>query len=185
MSRLGKVPVSVPAGVKIAADAASLTVTGPKGSLKFPMHSELSLETVSQGTSGATARISRKSDSREARAHHGMTRAMLANMVRGVTDGYERRLEVNGVGWGAKVDGKTVVMTVGYCQLVRIPIPQGVTVECPPPNGILIKGIDRQVVGQLAAQIRATRPPEPYNAKGVKYSDEIIKRKQGKSFGTT
>lgn len=180
MSRLGKVPVSFPSGVKIAAGAEGISVTGPKGTLKFPLHSALKVEIA-----GTLAKVSRAADSREAKSHHGMTRAMLANMVRGVSEGYEKRLEINGVGWGAKVEGKDVVVTIGFCHPVKVNIPQGVTVECPQPTQVVIKGIDRQIVGQLAAKIRKIRPPEPYNAKGIKYSDEQIKRKQGKSFGTT
>lgn len=180
MSRLGKVPVNVPSGVKVAADAGSLSVTGPKGTLKFPLHSALKVE-----ANGSLIRVHRSAESREARSFHGMTRAMLANMVKGVTDGYEKKLEINGVGWGAKIEGKEVVVTIGFCHPARVVIPTGVTVECPQPTQVVIKGIDRQAVGQLAAKIRKIRPPEPYNAKGIKYSDEIIKRKQGKSFGTT
>lgn len=180
MSRLGKVPVAVPSGVKVAPDKGTITVTGPKGSLKFPLHRALTLD-----VSGSVVRVGRNGETREARAHHGLTRAMLSNMIKGVTDGYEKRLEINGVGWGAKIEGKDVSVTIGFCLPVKVAIPQGVTVECPQPTQVVIKGIDRQVVGQLAAKIRKIRPPEPYNAKGIKYSDEVIKRKQGKSFGTT
>jgi large subunit ribosomal protein L6 len=180
MSRLGKVPVALPSGVKLASDKGTITVTGPRGSLKFPLHSNLTLDVAA-----TVVRIKRQGDTREAKTHHGLTRAMIANMVRGVTEGYEKRLDINGVGWGAKIEGKDVVLTIGFCHPARIPIPQGVTVETPQPTQIVIKGIDRQVVGQLASKIRKVRPPEPYNAKGIKYSDETIKRKQGKSFGTT
>lgn len=180
MSRLGKVPVSIPSGVKIASDAGAVTVTGPKGSLKFPLHRMLKLD-----LQGATLRIARSEDSREAKIHHGLTRAMIANMVTGVASGYERKLEISGVGWGAKVEGKDVVLTIGFCHPVRIPIPQGVTVECAQPTAVTIKGIDKQAVGELASKIRKVRPPEPYNAKGIKYAEETVKRKQGKSFGTT
>lgn len=181
MSRLGKTPVAVPTGVKIVPEKGSFTVTGPKGSLKFNLHESLTLD-----VSGPKAKVVRGAETREARAHHGLTRAMLANMVQGVTEGYEKRLEVVGVGWGARVEGaKEVVMTVGYCNPVRIPIPKNTTVECPTANLVVVKGIDRQVVGELAAKVRSSRPPEPYNGKGVKYVEEQIKRKQGKSFGTT
>ena len=180
MSRLGKVPVAIPSGVKIAPGQGDFTVSGPKGNLKFRLHSALKIEIA-----GTTAKVLRSDESREARAHHGLTRAMLANMIMGVTAGFEKRLEVVGVGWGVKVDGKDVVLTIGFSHPVRIPIPQGVSVECPTPNLAILKGNDRQVVGELAARIRRVRPPEPYNGKGIKYVDEVIKRKQGKSFGTT
>jgi large subunit ribosomal protein L6 len=180
MSRLGKVPVPVPSGVKLASDAATITVTGPKGSLKFPLHRTLKVEVA-----GPVAKVIRSEDSREAKVHHGLTRAMIANMVAGVTQGYERRLEIVGVGWGAKVEGKDVTLTIGFCHPVKTAIPQGVTVECPTPNLVIIKGIDRQTVGELASRLRRVRPPEPYNGKGIKYVEEVIKRKQGKSFGTT
>jgi large subunit ribosomal protein L6 len=180
MSRLGKVPVAVPSGVKIASEKGTFTVSGPQGSLRFRLHSALSLEVA-----GPIAKVLRADDSREAKAHHGLTRAMLANMVRGVTQGYEKRLEVVGVGWGARIEGKDVALTIGYCHPVKLPIPQGVTVECPSQNLVIIRGTDRQIVGELAARIRRVRPPEPYNGKGIKYSDEVIRRKQGKSFGTT
>ena len=180
MSRLGKVPVQLPSGVKVSADAGAVTVTGPKGTLKFPLHRTLKLQ-----TEGALLRVARGEDSRESRTFHGLTRAMIANMVMGVSAGYERKLEISGVGWGAKVEGKEVVITIGFCHPVRIAIPQGVTVECPQPTNVTIKGIDKQMVGELAAKIRKVRPPEPYNAKGIKYAEETVKRKQGKSFGTT
>jgi large subunit ribosomal protein L6 len=180
MSRLGKVPVPLPSGVKITADSGAVSVAGPKGTLKFPLHSSLKVEVA-----GSLVKVHRSGDTRETRTHHGLTRAMIANMVTGVTSGYERKLEINGVGWGAKIEGKDVVLTIGFCNPVRIPIPQGVTVECPQPTNVIVKGIDKQMVGELAAKIRKVRPPEPYNAKGIKYSDEMIKRKQGKSFGTT
>jgi large subunit ribosomal protein L6 len=180
MSRLGKVPVPVPSGVKVSAESATLSVTGPKGTLKFPLHSTLKLDSA-----GPLIKISRSEDTRESRVFHGLTRAMLANMITGVSQGYERKLEISGVGWGAKVEGKEVVLTIGYCHPVKIPIPQGVTVECPQPTQVSVKGIDKQMVGELASKIRKVRPPEPYNAKGIKYSDETVKRKQGKSFGTT
>ncbi|MBI3818391.1 MAG: 50S ribosomal protein L6 [Planctomycetes bacterium] len=180
MSRLGKVPVSIPSGVKLASDTAAITITGPKGTLKFPLHNSLKVEVT-----GAIAKVSRSGDTRESKSHHGLTRAMIANMVRGVSEGYERRLEISGVGWGAKIEGKDIVVTIGFCHPARVTIPQGVTVECPQPTHVVIKGIDRHIVGQLAAKIRKIRPPEPYNAKGIKYAEETIKRKQGKSFGTT
>ncbi len=180
MSRLGKIPVAVPKDVKVNPAKASFSVTGPKGTLTFPLHRALSIE-----VKATSAVVGRSDDSRESKTHHGLTRSMLENMVMGVSKGYERRLEISGTGWGAKLDGKDVVLTVGFCNPARIPIPPDVKVECPSPTSILVKGIDRQKVGQLAAKIRKVRPPEPYNAKGVKYSDEVIKKKQGKSFGTT
>lgn len=180
MSRLGKVPVKIPSGVKITVDESSVAVAGPKGTLKFPLH-----PAVKVNVQGNVATLSRNADSRTTRTFHGLTRAMIANMVVGVTQGYERKLEISGVGWGAKVEGKDVVLTIGFCHPVRISIPQGVTVECPQPTNVTIKGIDKQAVGELAARIRKVRPPEPYNAKGIKYAEEVVKRKQGKSFGTT
>ena len=128
--------------MKITAEGGAVSVAGPKGTLKFPLHSALKVEVA-----GALVKVHRSGDTRETRTFHGLTRAMIANMVTGVTSGYERKLEINGVGWGAKVEGKDVVLTIGFCNPVRIAIPQGVTVEAPQPTNVVVKGIDKQMVG--------------------------------------
>ncbi|MFO0828286.1 MAG: 50S ribosomal protein L6 [Phycisphaerales bacterium] len=185
MSRIGKKPVMVPGGVKVALNpgARTIEVTGPKGTVKGSWRSEVSVTWTESEKKIVVSTDMAKLDEGNRRAYWGMTRALIQNMVNGVTSGYERTLEINGVGWGAKVQGKEVVLSLGYCDEIHLPIPAGVKVEVN-SNQVKIFGADKQVVGELAARIRAQRKPEPYNGKGVKYSDETIIRKQGKAFGS-
>jgi len=176
MSRIGKQPVTIPSGVSVSVDKSKVTVKGPKGSLSLDVPS-----TCAVAQEGNTVVVTRANDEKSVRAGHGSTRAHIANMVRGVTDGFSKELEIIGVGYKAEAKGKTLVLTIGYSHLVNFPVPDGITVETPEPTKIKVSGIDRQRVGQVAAEIRAVRSPEPYKGKGIKYIDEHIERKAGKS----
>jgi large subunit ribosomal protein L6 len=179
MSRIGKQPVSIPAGVRIALADGKIKVEGPKGKLEFTWHPAMKVE-----SDGKAVKISRPDNERLNRALHGLTRSLINNMVEGVTKGYEKRLKIEGIGYQAKIDKKAVVLMVGYAnQIVKMP-PDGVTVECPDANTIVIKGADKQKVGQFAAEVRAVRKPEPYKGKGIMYEGEKIRRKEGKSFAS-
>ncbi len=179
MSRIGKQPVAVPAGVKVQVGDGKVLVEGPKGKLEFAPHPAM---TVKVDDGGKILRVSRPNDERLNRALHGLTRSLIQNMVDGVTKGYEKRLKIEGVGYQAALDKKAVVLTVGYANKIRMMPPEGVTAEVPDPTTIVIKGADKQKVGQFAAELRAKRKPEPYKGKGVRYENEIVRRKEGKSF---
>ncbi|MSR61743.1 MAG: 50S ribosomal protein L6 [Planctomycetes bacterium] len=180
MSRIGRLPVAIPSGVTVEEQNHKLTVKGPKGVLAIELRPEIDvkIEKAQLLVQPNTA------DTRHVRAFHGMTRAILSNMMKGVTQGYSRNLEIIGVGWNAAVQGKKLVLSVGYCNPVELPIPEGLTVEAPKPTNISIKGADKQLVGQFAAAVRSQRPPEPYKGKGVRYEGEYVRKKQGKSFGS-
>ena len=175
MSRIGKNPVKLPKGVTASVAGQAVSIKGPKGELSFTAGDEV---TVSQ-TDGAIA-VAPRDQSKRSRAVWGMSRTMVANLVEGVNKGFERRLEINGVGLRAAVEGKALKLSLGYSHEINFPIPQGIKIECVKPTEIVVSGIDRQQVGQVAADIRALRPPEPYKGKGVKYADEHIHRKEGK-----
>lgn len=179
MSRIGKLPVAVPKGVTVESGDRSIKVKGPKGELSLSLRSE-----VEVAIEGNQVAVTAKGGGRSARAYHGMTRALIANMVEGVTSGYSKTLDVHGVGWNVAVNGKKVVLNVGFCHPVELEIPQGVAVSCPSNTQVIVSGADKQAVGQLAASVRAARPPEPYKGKGVRYKDEQVKLKAGKSFGS-
>ena len=177
MSRIGKLPVHIPAGVTVTvADGNVVTVKGPKGTLIKELHPDMIIK-----TEGSEVTVSRPSEIKMHKALHGLTRTLLNNMVVGVTDGFEKKLEVNGVGYRAQLQGKKLVMNLGYSHLVEMEPVDGVTIEVPSANEIVIKGIDNQVVGQFAAKVREKRPPEPYKGKGIKYATEHIRRKEGKT----
>jgi large subunit ribosomal protein L6 len=182
VSRIGKQPVAIPSGVKVAQskeeDRIRLSVEGPKGKLSFPFRSDVGI-TIEAGQ----VRIERRGEEAFHRAHHGTVRALVANMVEGVSQGFEKRLEIEGVGYNAKVEGKKLVLQIGFCHPVSLPIPASITVETPKPTNVIVKGPDKQVVGEFAAQIRKVRPPEPYKGKGIRYAGERIIRKAGKAFG--
>ena len=179
MSRIGRMPITVPAGVTVTvAEGNVVTVKGPKGELKRALRSEM---TINQ--EGNLITVSRPSDAKEHRSLHGLTRTLLANMIIGVTDGYKKELDVNGVGYRVAKDGKNLVMNLGYSHQVIVPEIEGITIDVPGPNKIIISGCDKQAVGQFAAEVREKRPPEPYKGKGIKYSDEVIRRKVGKTGG--
>ncbi len=177
MSRIGKQPVVIPAGVKVAVDKGVVRVEGPKGKLTQAIHPNIRVE-----SDGKKVTVSRSNDERLSRALHGLTRALINNMVIGVTKGYEKRLKVEGVGFQAAAKGKGVELTVGFANRIYHEPPPGVTVAVPDPTTIVVSGIDKQTVGQFAAEIRASRKPEPYKGKGVRYENEVVRRKEGKSF---
>ena len=177
MSRIGKMPITVPAGVTVTiGDNNMITVKGAKGELKQQLCPDM---TITQD--GAVINIERHSEEKEYKSLHGLTRALLNNMVVGVTDGFSKELEINGVGYKAAKQGTTLVLNLGYSHDIKFEEGDGVTFDVPNPNSIIVKGIDRQKVGQIAAQIREKRPPEPYLGKGIKYKDEHIRRKAGKA----
>lgn len=176
MSRIGKLPVVIPAGVEVTLDGNTVTVKGPKGTLSHAVHPNITV-TVDAGH----VVVTRPNDVKENRALHGLTRSLIANMVEGVTNGYKKELEVNGVGYRVQMQGKDLVMNLGYSHQVVMTPPEGITIEAPSANRIVVSGADKQAVGQFAAQIREKRLPEPYKGKGIKYSDEVIRRKEGKA----
>ena len=177
MSRIGRRPIPVPAGVEVTiAENNVVTVKGPKGTLTQALRPEMILE-----QDGSVIHVKRPSDDKLHCALHGMTRALLHNMVVGVTDGYKKTLEVNGVGYRAAKEGNKLVLNIGYSHTVEVPEIDGITIEVPQPNQIVVSGCDKQKVGQFAAEIREKRPPEPYKGKGIKYADEVIRRKVGKT----
>jgi len=176
MSRIGKLPIPVPAGVDVKIEGNHITVKGPKGTLEMDFNKDLSV-VLEDGQ----IKVSRPNDDRKYRAFHGLTRTLIQNMVTGVTQGFEKSLDLVGVGYRAQMQGNKLVLNVGYSHPVEFePVP-GITMECPAPNKILIKGADKQAVGQLAADIRKVRPPEPYKGKGIRYSDEVVRTKAGKA----
>jgi len=176
MSRIGKKPINIPAGVEVKLDGNTVTVKGPKGNLTETVHPNISVK-----VEGTEILVTRPNDMKENRALHGLSRSLIANMVEGVSNGFKKELEINGVGYRAAMEGKTLVLTIGYSHLVKMPIPEGLTCECPAANQIVISGADKQAVGQFAAEVRKQRPPEPYKGKGIKYADEHIRRKEGKA----
>lgn len=176
MSRIGKQPVSIPSGVTVNVAASGVTVKGPRGTLTLTVPSVCTV-----AVDGGKIVVTRANDLKPVRALHGTTRAHLANMVKGVSAGFTRDLEIIGVGYKAESKGKVVVLTLGYSHPIEFPVPEGITVETPEPTKIRVSGIDRQRVGQVAALIRALRKPEPYKGKGIKYVEETIVRKAGKS----
>ena len=177
MSRIGKMPIVIPAGVEVTVDDANtVTVKGPRGTLTQDVHKNI---TVS--VEGSEVLVTRNDDEKENRSLHGLTRSLIANMVKGVTDGFSKTLEVVGVGYRAQMQGKDLVMNLGYShQVVMSPI-EGIEIACPNANTIVVSGNDKQKVGQFAAEVREKRPPEPYKGKGIKYADEHIRRKEGKA----
>ena len=179
MSRIGKKPVVIPAGVTVDIAANNVvTVKGPKGTLTYGFHPDMILK-----LEGNVVNVERPSEEHEHKSLHGLTRTLLANMVEGVEKGYSKELDVNGVGYRAEKKGTQLVMRLGFSHEVFMDEIPGITVEVPSPNKIIIHGIDKQVVGQFAAEVRGKRPPEPYKGKGIKYVDEVIRRKVGKTGG--
>ncbi|MBR0466744.1 MAG: 50S ribosomal protein L6 [Clostridia bacterium] len=176
MSRIGKMPITVPAGVEVKIDGSKVTVKGPKGELSREFSPELGIK-----LEGTEIIVTRPDDQKEHRALHGLTRSLIANMVVGVTEGYKKVLEVNGVGYRAQKQGKDLVLNLGYSHQVVVPEIEGISIEVPSPNSIVITGADKQAVGQFAADVRKKRPPEPYKGKGIKYEGEHIRRKEGKA----
>ena len=177
MSRIGKMPISIPNGVDVTLGEGNLvTVKGPKGILSQKLSEKMTI-TVENGVIS----ITRPNDEKENRALHGLTRTLLSNMVVGVTEGFKKELDVNGVGYRVAKEGKKLTMNIGYSHPVVMEEIDGITIDVPSPNKIIINGIDKQKVGQFAAEVRVKRPPEPYKGKGIKYTDEVIRRKEGKT----
>ena len=182
MSRIGKKPVTIPAGVTVTKNNdREVVVKGPKGELKLPLRPEIDIA-VDQGSIQVS--VIGNTELRASRAYFGMTRAMLNNMVAGVTKGFEKKLEIQGVGWNAAVAGNKVTLNIGYNKPVVVEVPKGISVAAPDPTNLIITGADKQAVGHLAATIRKRRPPEPCKGKGIRYKDEVVRRKAGKSFGS-
>ena len=177
MSRIGRMPISIPAGVDVKIEAGNLvTVKGPKGTLTQQLHPAM---TITQ--EGDVIHVTRPNDEKANRSLHGLTRTLLHNMIVGVTEGFKKELDVNGVGYRVAKEGTNLVMNLGFSHQVIVPEIPGITVEVPGPNKIIIHGCDKQAVGQFAAEVREKRPPEPYKGKGIKYTDEVIRRKVGKT----
>jgi large subunit ribosomal protein L6 len=179
MSRIGKQPVAVPAGVKIGVAGQEISVEGPLGKLSWALRHEI---TATYDETKKQVIVTRDSDNRQARALHGLSRAVIQNMVQGVTKGYEKKLEIVGVGYLAAIQKGVLQLRVGFANEVQKPIPVGLTVTCPDQTHIVIKGSDKQMVGQFAAEVRAVRKPEPYKGKGVRYDGEVVRRKAGKAM---
>ena len=178
MSRIGRAPIAIPAGVEVTLNGNVITVKGPKGTLTRTLNPELTV-TVDAGV----ITVTRPNDEKYNRSIHGLNRTLIANMVTGVTGGYQKTLEINGVGYRAAKEGNKLVMNLGFSHQVFVPEIVGITIDVPNTNTVIIKGIDKQLVGQFAADVRSKRPPEPYKGKGIKYSDEVIRRKEGKTGG--
>jgi len=177
MSRIGRAPITVPAGVEVKiSEANHVTVKGPKGTLEQSISPEIELK-----MEGATINVNRPTDTPRHRSLHGLSRTLINNMLVGVTDGFKKELDINGVGYRATKEGKKLVMNLGYSHQVIMDEIDGIEVDVPAPNKIIISGVNKQVVGQFAADVRKKRPPEPYMGKGIKYVDEVIRRKEGKT----
>ncbi len=177
MSRIGNKPIPVPAGVEVSIEGSAVTVKGAKATLVQSFNPDMK---ISKDESGAVV-VTRPSESKTHKSLHGLTRTLIANMIEGVSTGYKKELEVNGVGYRVQKQGKDLVMNLGFSHQVIMTEPEGLTIEVPAPNKIIVSGADKQKVGQLAAEIREKRPPEPYKGKGIKYIDEVIIRKEGKA----
>ena len=176
MSRIGRKPINIPAGVEVKTDNGVITVKGPKGELSYSYNPAMTIE-----VKGAEIDVSRPDDKKENRSLHGLTRTLINNMVVGVTQGYRKELEINGVGYRVQKQGNKCVMNLGYSHQVIVEDTKDIKLEVPDPNTIKVVGIDKQKVGQFAAEIREKRPPEPYKGKGIRYVDEYVRRKEGKA----
>ena len=176
MSRIGRKPITIPAGVEVTFADGVVTAKGPKGTLTYAPNPNMAI-----AIEGNEVTVTRPNDEKENRSLHGTTRTMIANMVEGVSNGFKKELDVNGVGYRVAMQGKQLVMNLGYSHQVFMEQPEGITIEVPGPNKIIINGADKQLVGQFAAEVRSKRPPEPYKGKGIKYVDEVIHRKEGKT----
>ena len=176
MSRIGRKPINIPAGVEVKLDGNVITVKGAKGTLTQKIHPNMTVS-IEDGV----ITVTRPNDDKENRSLHGLTRTLIANMIEGVTNGYKKELDVNGVGYRVQKQGKNLVMNLGFSHQVIVSEIEGITIDVPAPNKIVINGCDKQAVGQFAAEVREKRPPEPYKGKGIKYADEVIRRKVGKT----
>lgn len=176
MSRIGNKPITVPEGVEVKLDGQNLTVKGPKGTLSKEFHKNMKIT-----VDGNVLKVERPDDEPANRSLHGLTRTLISNMIEGTVKGFERKLEVNGVGYRAQKQGTKLVLTLGYSHPVEMEALEGITFDVPNPNEIIVKGMDKELVGQTAAVIRTKRPPEVYRGKGIKYAEEVIRRKEGKA----
>lgn len=176
MSRIGRKPIAIPAGVEVKLDANVITVKGAKATLTRELHPDMKVT-----VNGNEITVERPSDVNTHRALHGLTRTLIANMIEGVTTGFKKQLEISGVGYRAALKGKNLEMNLGYSHMVVVEPVDGITIEVPGPNTVVISGADKQLVGQFAANVRMKRPPEPYKGAGIRYADEVIKRKEGKA----
>lgn len=181
MSRIGKKPIPVAAGVDITVNDGTIKVKGKNGELSQTWHPNMD---VTYDSAAREIHVARPDDQRQNRALHGLTRALIANMVQGVQQLFEKRLEIQGVGYQATLQGKTLSLQVGYANIIKLALPEGVICEVPAPTQIIVKGPDKHTVGQFAANIRRVRPPEPFKGKGIRYVGEVVRRKAGKAFGS-
>jgi large subunit ribosomal protein L6 len=175
MSRIGKKPIEIPDGVTVSVGPDRVTVNGPKGELSQAVNPAMKIDQTN-----GTLTVERPTNRGEHRALHGLTRSLIANMVEGVTNGFEKRLEIQGVGYRARLQGKALELALGYSHPVSVPAPEGIEFEVPQPTEVVVRGIDKQLVGEIAARIRKQRPPEPYKGKGIRYAGEHVRRKVGK-----
>lgn len=178
MSRIGKKPIPIPQGVEVKVEGEQVMVRGPKGALSQRVPPEIEVRVLD-----GEIRVERRAETRRARALHGLVRSLIANMVHGVTQGFEKRLEIVGVGYRAQLEGRTLRLALGYSHPVLYPIPEGIDIEVPQPTKVVVKGIDKQKVGQVAAEIRALREPDSYKGKGIRYEGEVVRLKVGKGRG--
>ncbi len=178
MSRIGKLPIEIPAGVTVTVKGSAVTVKGPKGELHRVLNSE-----VGVSVEGSVCTVTRPSDEPKHKSLHGLSRTLVANMVEGVTKGYVKQLEISGVGYKAEVKPYGLLMSLGYSHTIEVKAPKGISLTAPQPTQVLVSGADKEIVGQVAAEIRSLRKPEPYKGKGVKYAGEVIRRKAGKAGG--
>ncbi len=176
MSRVGRLPITVPKGVSVDVSGQSVTVKGPKGELTEALRPEVTVQ-----VGDAEVVVERASESRKARGFHGLYRQLIANMIQGVTDGFSRALLINGVGYRAEVSGQSLTLNLGFSNPIEFRLPEGVSADTDGPNRVVIRGISKQLVGKVASEIRGIRPPEPYKGKGIKYENEYVRRKVGKS----
>jgi large subunit ribosomal protein L6 len=179
MSRIGKKPVALPSGVKVEVAGAKVSAKGPAGELSFSVH-----PTMQVSVEGTNVVVSRPDDKRSSRALHGLTRSLVQNMVEGVVKPFEKKLEIQGVGYNASLSGAKLTLQVGFANKIVLEVPSGVKCEVPDATHVIVKSVDKQACGQFAAEIRSVRPPEPYKGKGIRYQDEFVRRKAGKAFGS-
>lgn len=178
MSRIGRLPVVVPGGVKVRMEDGVFTAQGPKGSHSERIHPEMKVEVGEKEIN-----VGRPSDEKKHKSLHGLSRTLIANSVKGVSEGFQKKLEIRGVGYKAEVKGKTLVMALGYSHTIEFPVPEGIEIKCDTPTAITISGVSKQRVGQVASDIRGFRPPEPYKGKGIRYDGETVRQKAGKTAG--
>ena len=178
MSRIGRLPVVVPGGVKVQMEDGLFTAQGPKGTHSERIHPEMNVEVGAK-----EIKVARPSDEKKHRSLHGLSRTLIANSIKGVSEGFQKKLEIRGVGYKAEVKGKTLVLALGYSHAVEFPVPDGIEIKCETPTVMVISGVSKQRVGQVAADIRGFRPPEPYKGKGIRYDGETVRQKAGKTAG--